>query len=273
MRLKDTVLHRWLGVPHKLHVRLRRPQLSRKAPTLLFLHGIGNSGEDWQNVIQQLPPHYQAITIDLLGFGKSPKPVWANYSAKRQARAVIATYVRLRVRGKVVIVGHSLGALVAVEIAKRYPLLVRSLVLCSPPFYKTNSEKRRIFPNADTLLQDIYRHAGTHSEQFLKIATLAVRLGLTKKPFHLTPENIDIYMNALEASILNQTSLQDATKIHLPIHIVYGRLDPILISQNIRWLAKVNEQVDVSTVLAAHEIKGPYTQAVVKTITATMDKA
>src|SRR5688500_11433144 len=104
----DKVIHRWLGLPYTLHVRVdHRPKKARA--TVLFLHGIGNSGAAWNDVINKLPDDVRFVTIDLLGFGNSKQPVWATYDAKIQARAILATYLKLRIRGRVIIVGHSLG--------------------------------------------------------------------------------------------------------------------------------------------------------------------
>jgi cis-3-alkyl-4-acyloxetan-2-one decarboxylase len=269
MTLKETMLHQWLAIPYQLHVTLQQPTAPAKAPALLFLHGIGNSGEVWSDVIDQLPSHYRIITIDLLGFGKSPRPLWNTYDAKHQARGVLATYLRLRIRGRVIIVGHSLGSLVAVEMAKRYPLLIKSLILCSPPFYKIDENKRRLVPSSDKMLQDMYRLARKHPDQFVKISTLAVKLGLVNKSYNLTRDNASAYMNALEATIINQTSLRDAIKLKIPTHIIFGRLDPVVVARNLRILTKINEHVTLSTVLATHEIKGPFIEAVVKTIIKT----
>ncbi|HMH69999.1 MAG TPA: alpha/beta hydrolase [Candidatus Saccharimonadales bacterium] len=271
MTLAETILRKWLTIPYPLHTTVQRSAL-KKAPTVLFLHGIGNSGEAWHDVIEKLPKEYHIITIDLLGFGKSPKPSWMTYDARQQARAVMATYLRLRVRGRVVIVGHSLGALVAVEIARRYPLLVRSLVLCSPPFYKIDETKRRLLPSSDQLLQDMYRLASKHPEQFVKISAMAVKLGITNKSFSLTRDSAAVYMNALEATVINQTSLKDAAKLAVPVRILHGRFDPVVVLKNLRFLANTNPQVTVKSILASHEVTGLYVDAVVKEIIETIGK-
>lgn len=272
MKLTDIVIHRWLDIPYTLHVRIRPPIGSGKTPTILLLHGIGTSGEAWQSVIEKLPPEYRIVTLDLLGFGNSPSPSWATYDAKRQARAVVATYLRLGIRGRIILVGHSLGALVAVEIAKRYPLLVRSLVLCSPPFYKVDEQKRRLLPGSDELLREMYRLAKKHPEQFIKISRLAVKVGLVNKSYRLTLDSAPTYMNALEATIINQTSLNDASRLKIPIHILYGTFDPIVVKRNLRFLAGSNPEVTVTPVLASHEIMGPFVKAATAAITEAAER-
>lgn len=265
------VAHRWLHIPYALHVHTNQKPANPRA-TVLFLHGIGNSGAAWDEVVAKLPNDLHIISIDLLGFGKSPRPSWAVYDAKTQARSVLATFFKLRLTGPVILAGHSLGALVAVEIARRYPLLVKSLVLFSPPFYRNDLKKRRPTLNSDLLRRDLYNLVKKRPDQFVQIASLGLKLGVLNKAFSLTNGDTAIYMNALEASILNQTSLKDAAKLpHTPIRVLYGRLDPVVVASNLRYLAKQNPNVNVTPVFASHEIIGPFVNAAVKAINSATD--
>lgn len=259
--MRDALLHRWLRIPYTLHVHTNRAPTRPKA-TVLFIHGIGNSGAAWGDVIARLPDDLHVITIDLLGFGSSPRPRWATYSAKTQARSVIATLVKLRLRRPVIIVGHSLGALVAVEVAKRYPLIVRSLILCSPPFYQPPDTPARY----DTLLRSLYRLIHRHPEQTIKISALALRLGLVNKAFSLDEKALPSYMGALEASIINQTSLEDAKRLKKPTHVLAGRLDPVVVGRNLKELAATNPHVELTSVTAGHEVQGRLVPAAVSAI-------
>lgn len=260
----DTLLHRWLRIPYTLHVQvLRRSKGSKQ--TILFIHGIGNSALAWADVIERLPDNVNVIAIDLMGFGKSPCPDWAVYDAKTQARSVIATLLRYRVRSKLTIVGHSLGALVAVEVAKNYPSLVNNLVLCSPPFYKI-SNKATLRVSRDKLLNDLYVLIRRYPEQFVAIAGLAMKLGIVNKAFNVTSENVATYMAALEACIINQTALDDAKKVNRPMTIIYGSLDPVVILANIKNLVRSNSQAHLVSIIAGHEVKGRYVSAVVREV-------
>jgi pimeloyl-ACP methyl ester carboxylesterase len=265
------VAHRWLHIPYALHIHTNQKPENARA-TVLFLHGIGNSGAAWDEVVAKLPDDLHIISIDLLGFGKSPRPSWAVYDAKTQARSVLATFFKPRMTGPVILAGHSLGALVAVEIARRYPLLIKSLVLFSPPFYRNDLKKRRPTLNSDLLRRDLYNLVKKRPDQFIQIASLGLRLGLLNKAFSLTNDNTAVYMNALEASILNQTSLKDAAKLpHTPIRILYGRFDPVVVSSNLRYLAKQNPNVSITPVFASHEIIGPFVSEAVKAINSATD--
>jgi pimeloyl-ACP methyl ester carboxylesterase len=262
----DTLAHRWFKIPYALYVSTYSKAKKPRA-TILFIHGIGNSGAAWEGVIAQLPDDLRLVTIDLLGFGESKRPAWLVYDAKTQARSVLATYLKLRLSGKVIVVGHSLGALVAIEIAKRYPLLVKALVLYGPPFYKVDATKKYLLASSDKLLRDLYRLVKNHPHETVKIAALALKLGLVNKTFRLTHETAPAYVNALEASIINQTSLSDALKITAPTQIIYGRFDPVVLLKNLRFIEKHNPRVHVTTILAAHEVQGTVaTKAVVDAI-------
>lgn len=256
-------LHRFLKLPYRLNVqyvhRVKKPRA-----TIVFLHGIGSSGAEWQDVVAHLPENISVVTIDLLGFGQSPKPEWARYDANEQARSVIATLLRQPITGRVTIVGHSLGALVAVEVAKRYPLLVSSLVLCSPPFY--NPDRDGKLPNPDRILQNLFNQVERNQEYFLKFASVAIKYKLVNPAFSVTEENLPSYIQTLKSSIISQSAFDDIQTIKRPITIIYGSLDPLVIDRNLKEIAKANPNVTLSRILVGHEIIGRFVPAVVTQI-------
>lgn len=263
----DHIIHQWLRFPYYLHMR-NLGKGSSKGITVVFIHGLGSSGKIWDKTIQSLPSSYRTLTIDLLGFGNSARPPRARYDAKLQARSVLLTLLRHRVRGKVIIVGHSLGSLVGIEIAKMRPRKVIKLVLCSPPLYNP-SKQLRILPSSDKLLRDAYHAALKHPERFSTLAAIATKYKLVNEAFNVTPETVDTYMNTLESAILNQTAHQDIQTLKLPIVIIRGVLDPFVVSSTFAALAKKRSNIAVKSIVAGHEIKGIFVQAIVKEILAT----
>jgi len=257
--LRDTY-HRFLRIPYPLHAKVFQNPKKPRA-TYVFIHGIGHSMHAWDEVIADMPKDVRVIALDLLGFGKSPKPVWPTYNAKTQARSVAWTLLRMRLTQPPIIVGHSLGALVGVEVAKRYPLLVKELILCSPPFYKPELVGKKGIKPADDVLRSLYRLIHKHPEQFEKISPLAVKFGLANRKFHLGEDNLTTYMAALEASIINQTALADVKKLKLPITIFYGAFDGVVIGKHIVKLGKEMPNVTVKRLLVGHEILGKYVKS------------
>jgi len=255
----DKLIHRYLHVPYQLHVTaFSKPK--RPRGTVVLLHGIGNTAQSWQELISLLPDDLRIIGVDLLGFGKSPKPTWLTYDATQQARALGATLLRLGLNRRVMIVGHSLGALVAVETAKRYRPLIRQLILCSPPFYAVN--KDRFIPAQDDILKELYRAARKHPKQLVALSPLAVKLGIANKSLTINDDNVSAYTQALGSSIINQTALSDAGSLRVPIRIIYGSLDPVVVRGHIIKLSKSNKNVTVRRILAGHEVVGRYVKVV-----------
>lgn len=100
-------------------------------PVLVLLHGIESSSSYWSHVAPALAEHHRVICLDLLGFGKSPKPLNIAYSLDDQVDAISKTLNQMGV-SKFALAGHSLGSIVALAFVARYPNKVQSLVMFSP---------------------------------------------------------------------------------------------------------------------------------------------
>lgn len=264
----DTLLHKYLRIPYLLRVHVDQ-KAKRPRATVLLLHGIGNSGAAWDAIVAKLPNDIRVISVDLLGFGGSPSPRWLKYDIAIQARSVIATLLGLKIRRPVIIVGHSMGALTAIEVARRYPLAVRSLILCSPPLY-SNEERTKILPRPDKILKDFYQLVLKNPVTLVAAAPLATKLRIVGKAFDVTRDNVDIYMAALESSIIHQTSLDDLRKLQKPVHLLHGAFDPVVIKKNLDTVVGDNTHAKLTVVPAGHELLGSYVPAVVKAINGSL---
>ena len=264
--------HRYLGVPFTLHV-YRQSTVKNARATLVFLHGLGNSGRTWDEVAAKLPDDLNLIIVDLLGFGDSPQPNWAVYDAKTQAKSLAKTLLANGVFGKVVLVGHSMGSLVAVEFAKRFPALVDSLVLCSPPLYNLDPNDDRLqFLQREEQLRRLYQFAIERPENIIRVAKLAKKYKLMNPAFDVAALNIEAYVAALRANILDQTATHDLAQIKKPVHIIYGTLDPFVIGSNIKQVQKASEYVQVTKFIGGHEVLGSYVDRVVEAITQQLEQ-
>jgi pimeloyl-ACP methyl ester carboxylesterase len=101
------------------------------APPVLLLHGLGVGGSVWQPFARRLLPHLAAVAPDLRGHGQSDAPP-SGYAPPDYAADLIQL-IEDRIEPPVPVVGHSLGALVAANLAQLRPDLVRWLVLLDPP--------------------------------------------------------------------------------------------------------------------------------------------
>lgn len=96
--------------------------------SVMLIHGIGDKASgDWNRLVPVLARTYHVVTFDLPGFGRSTKgnklysP--ANYVAF--VRFIAGRYIQ----GPFDIIGHSLGAAIALRYAATYPVDVHALVL------------------------------------------------------------------------------------------------------------------------------------------------
>ncbi|MGB4759079.1 MAG: alpha/beta fold hydrolase [Candidatus Saccharimonadales bacterium] len=110
---------------------------------LALLHGIESSASYWQNLVPALAEHRRVITIDLLGFGRSPKPKNIAYSLEDQVLWLDRTLETLQV-SKITLAGHSLGSLVALAYAAKHPQKVSSVTLFSPVLLPENVKAQKI---------------------------------------------------------------------------------------------------------------------------------
>ncbi len=110
---------------------------------LLLIHGLGASTRDWAYQVAYFARHYQVITVDLRGHGQSAKPA-GPYSIPQFAADTATLLISLG-SGPAVVVGHSLGGMIAFELAVRAPTLVRRLVIVnSAPEIPARTVKERL---------------------------------------------------------------------------------------------------------------------------------
>lgn len=108
----------------RMHVEVRGPV---DAPALVLLHGYSDSGFSFSRITTLLPADRRIIVPDLRGHGRSTHPP-AGYGMDGLATDVLALLDELHVESAVVL-GHSMGSLVAQRIATLAPERVEALVL------------------------------------------------------------------------------------------------------------------------------------------------
>lgn len=104
-------------------------------PSLLLIHGFGNSLQSFRELAPRLAPAYHVISADMPGFGLSAKPADWDYGNASQAR-MMAELIRALDLDSVVVGGHSLGGAIAMRVAIDAPEAV-GLVLMNPGIINT----------------------------------------------------------------------------------------------------------------------------------------
>ncbi|GAB2932249.1 alpha/beta fold hydrolase [Streptomyces mayteni] len=98
-------------------------------PGVLLLHGLMGRAAHWATAAGWLSRRYRTVALDQRGHGRSEKPGNWPLDGDVFVADAEAAIERLGL-GRVALIGHAMGALVAWRLAARRPDLVRSLVIC-----------------------------------------------------------------------------------------------------------------------------------------------
>jgi N-formylmaleamate deformylase len=111
-------------------IRLHYYRTGGKKPPIILLHGMSDNGLCWTPIAECLAEKYDVIMPDAQGHGLSDRldPTFTHESHMQQA-AGLSLGLGLT---KPVIMGHSMGAGTAVQIAAHYPSLPRAIILEDP---------------------------------------------------------------------------------------------------------------------------------------------
>jgi pimeloyl-ACP methyl ester carboxylesterase len=109
---------------------------------MVLVHGLGGSQDNWMLVASTIAEAgYRVMTVDLAGFGATP--LAGRESTLETNRQIVDGLIRYIGQGPVVLVGHSMGGLIAMLQAGASPDSVSHLVLLDPavPLAKTSPLK------------------------------------------------------------------------------------------------------------------------------------
>ncbi len=95
---------------------------------VVFIHGFPTSGHLWSDVAPLMPPGHRLVVLDLLGYGRSDRPLSRAVDAAAHADRVVALLDELRVE-RACLVGHGFGGGVAQSVAVSHPRRVSHLAL------------------------------------------------------------------------------------------------------------------------------------------------
>lgn len=110
---------------------IRPPQRLPQTKPLMLLHGFGTSIGHWRQNLSVLGEVHTVYALDMLGFGASEKaPV--SYKVALWVEQVY-DFWRTFIRHPVVLVGNSIGSLVALAAAAKHPDMVQGIVMLSLP--------------------------------------------------------------------------------------------------------------------------------------------
>ena len=232
---------------------------------LILLHGFGASISHWRKNIPVLSEKHTVYALDLLGFGASRK-AFTDYHAKLWAEQVY-DFWQTFIRQPVVLVGNSIGSLVALYLAANFPEMVKGLVMLALP--PDAHERQATIPKA---LQPLVKTIENLVASPLLIKAIFyfvrrpsfIRRGLKSAYVDqqaVTDELVEIICTptrdrgaartlvALTQSV-NQARFAPATKLllsqlNIPILLIWGKGDRLISPRLAPDLAQQNPQIEL----------------------------
>ena len=233
-----------------------RPYCRRKGegPAILLVHGLGGSWRYWRRGSEGIQARRTLYLPDLLGFGRSPKPR-GDYSLSMHVEALAP--IVAEADGPITIVGHSMGALVALGLYARFPNRVSRLTLIGMPYFPS-----RALAEA-TLSRVALMNRLAIGRSWLAPALCYMKDALALPIFApLAGMPVDLYRDywkhtwaSFSRSLFNTLLASDVVSLLEPvdrsrIRLIHGRHDPIAPIEHVRGL------VDRFPDLALRELRG-----------------
>jgi pimeloyl-ACP methyl ester carboxylesterase len=224
-------------------------------PVVVLLHGLGNNYKSWSYVLKHIDDSVRVIAVDLLGFGDAPKPD-VEYTPADHAAAVLHTLDSLGIQ-KALIAGHSMGCLVAIEVAHQRPELVTQLVLAGAPLYQKKRSQTplgKIFHSTniyfaiyDALKKnpDLAKAGGQIAEDILPFVN----------GMEITDETWPAFTRSLSNTIMQYETLKVVEALKTPTLFLNGLLDFFIIRKVTSSIVKKNKKyLKEKTVFGPHEL-------------------
>jgi pimeloyl-ACP methyl ester carboxylesterase len=108
-------------------VALAYEEVGRGSPPIIFVHGWSCDHTHFQPQVEQFSRQHRTIAVDLRGFGESDAP-HQDYTMAAFADDLAWLCGQLRVE-RPIVVGHSMGAVIAMELAAHYPEVPSAIVM------------------------------------------------------------------------------------------------------------------------------------------------
>lgn len=138
----ETQTWQWQGY------KIRYQSIGQEGIPIVCIHGFGASSDHWRQNLPVLGQHHATFAIDLIGFGGSEKPAPncpLTYTFETWSQQVLA-FCQEVVGQPVVLVGNSIGCVVALQVAVDAPDWVRSVVMLNCSLRLLHDRKRREGP-------------------------------------------------------------------------------------------------------------------------------
>lgn len=233
-----------------------------QGPTLVLLHGNGSMVEDFEcsGLMDLCASRYRVIAFDRPGYGHSPRGSKAGSSPETQADLIAAALLHLGIT-QAVVLGHSWGTLVALQLALRHKDQVTGLLLESGYYFPTFRAdvvmaSLGAVPGLGALLSYTVMPFLARLSWRLSVRNLFMPADVPKKfegfPRELALRPSQLRTSAEEAALMVPSTrglAQKCARLSIPVALVCGAGDQLIDPHQSARLARRIEGATTTTLL------------------------
>lgn len=248
---------------------LRCVDSGQSGDTCLLIHGFGQGLYIWQEFAKQLSSRFRVIAVDLRGHGDSEWSHPEKYTFDTYASDIVAICRQLQLHD-VTMIGHSMGAGVALRASALIPEVVRSLVLVDyGPFVNTPTARTvqaisqlldvgRQFNSLDDYVKFLkVEHPMLQESVLMDLVLQSVRQQKEGKGFQLKcdPSLISAINSRQRSTTENSIFWSQLSQMNCPTLLVRGEFSPLLTGETARKMVTVLCRGELAEIpFAAHEV-------------------
>ncbi|MBV2130895.1 pimeloyl-ACP methyl ester esterase BioH [Arsukibacterium indicum] len=221
-------------------------------PVLVLLHGWGVNRGVWQTILADIVPTVQVIALDIPGFGEAqPLLQSGNFST-------VVTELASRIPANSLVCGWSMGGLLAIALAERYPEKVRQLALvaATPCFLQHADWPGMKATVMQQFAQSLQRDLSQTVSRFLAIqamgsATAKSDAAVLKQAIAAYPQASAEALSAGLAFLSNEDLRQCFAGLKQPVIGCFGALDSLVPVAVVSELQKLQPDAELSVLAKA----------------------
>ncbi|CAD6216615.1 unnamed protein product [Miscanthus lutarioriparius] len=137
------------GNVHACTLKQSETTTTPDAENAIFVHGFTSSSSFWSETVFRessfILDDCRLFAVDLLGFGRSPKPANCMYRVRDHVEAIERSLIEphglMSGSASFHLVSHSMGCIIALALAAKHPTRVKSITLVAPPYFLPCEQK------------------------------------------------------------------------------------------------------------------------------------
>ena len=120
---------------------------------VVLVHGVGLRAEAWLHQIPQLSKQHTVYAVDMPGHGDSSLEAASSTTLNGYVDA-IAQWIETDIQAPVIIIGHSMGSMIALDFASRYPQLCNGVAALNAIFRRSDAARQAVQQRAREMVEN-----------------------------------------------------------------------------------------------------------------------